>query len=37
MMDEPRLGPPARDRHLERVDDKLGFEVGAHRPADDPP
>src|SRR6059058_4457465 len=26
----------ARDGHPERVEDKLGFEVVAHRPADDP-
>jgi hypothetical protein len=33
---EPWLRTPAGDRHLERVDDELGLEVGPHRPADDP-
>jgi hypothetical protein len=34
-MDQPRSRLPARDRHLERVDDELGAEVVAHRPAND--
>ena len=29
------VGPPAADRHLDRVDDELGRHLGAHRPADD--
>ena len=32
----PGFGRPSRDRHLERVDDDLGLQVGAHRPTDDP-
>src|SRR5579862_657145 len=35
-MDETGLRAAAGDRHLERVDDELRFEVGPHRPADDP-
>src|SRR5215218_8820002 len=34
-MDEPRPWPSARDGHLERVDDELGAQVVAHRPAND--
>jgi hypothetical protein len=36
-MDEPGARAAARDCHLECVDDELGLQVGAHRPADDPP
>jgi hypothetical protein len=36
-MHEPGRRPPARDRHRQRVDDQLGLEVVAHRPADDLP
>jgi len=35
MVDEPGRRTPARHRHRERVDDELGLEVVAHRPADD--
>jgi hypothetical protein len=32
---EPRRRLPPRQRHRERVDDEVGLEVVAHRPADD--
>src|SRR5947208_2164244 len=32
----PAAGIPLLDRHPERVQDELGLEVVAHRPADDP-
>jgi hypothetical protein len=35
MVDEPGRRPPARHGHRERVDDEVGLEVVAHRPADD--
>ena len=35
VVDEPGRRPPAGDGHLERVDDEVGLEVVAHRPADD--
>ena len=37
MMDQPRRRMPARERHLQRVDDQLCADVRRHRPADDLP
>ena len=36
VMNESRAWASARDGHLERVDDELGAEIVAHRPAHDP-
>jgi len=36
VVDEPGVGAPAREGHLQRVDDEIGAHVIGHRPADDP-
>jgi hypothetical protein len=36
-MHETRIGAPAVQAHLQRVDDELGAHVLGHRPADDHP
>jgi hypothetical protein len=37
VVNQPGVGAPARERHLERVDHERGAHVGGHRPADDQP